>query len=68
MREDVLALMNDEPLAQATATLYARLERNYAGRAKAYDAWVASLNAVNATLKSAGEKPVAAPSAPYKHQ
>lgn len=64
LREDILALMNDEPLAQATSTLYARLERNYAERAKAYDAWVASLSAVNVTLKSAGEKPVAATNAP----
>ena len=61
LREDVLGLMNDEPLAQASLTLHARLERNYAERAKAYDAWVGSLDAVNATLKAAGEKPVAAP-------
>ncbi len=61
LREDILGLMNDEPLAQASLTLYAHLERNYAARAKAYDAWVASLNGVNATLKAAGEKPVAAP-------
>src|SRR5580700_11690879 len=61
LREDVLGLMNDETLAQASLTLYARLERNYAARAKAYDAWAASLNGVNATLKAAGEKPVAPP-------
>ncbi len=60
LREDVLGLMNDEPLAQATLALYARLERDYAARAKAYDAWVASLSSVNTTLKAAGQKPVSA--------
>ncbi len=64
LREDVLGLMNDEPLAQASLTLYARLERNYAARAKAYNAWAASLDGVNATLKAAGEKPVSAANAP----
>ncbi|HEV3091812.1 MAG TPA: hypothetical protein VGX91_10295 [Candidatus Cybelea sp.] len=64
LREDVLGLMNDESLAQATLRLYARLERNYADRAKAYNAWVASLTAVNATLKAAGEQPVTAANAP----
>lgn len=60
LREDVLSLIADEPLAQASLTLHARLERNYAVRAKAYDAWVASLSGVNATLKAADEKPVSA--------
>jgi photosystem II stability/assembly factor-like uncharacterized protein len=64
LREDVLGLMNDEPLAQASLALYARLERDYAARAKAYDAWVASLSAVNATLKTADQKPVSAADAP----
>jgi len=65
--EDVQGLLNDEPLAQATLALYARLERNYAVRASAYDAWVTSLAGVNATLKAAGQKavpvPASAPSA-----
>jgi hypothetical protein len=56
--------MNDEPLAQASLMLYARLERDYAVRAKSYDSWVASLGAVNATLKAADEKPVSAAEAP----
>jgi hypothetical protein len=60
LREDVLGLINDEPLAQASLTLYARLERDYAARAKAYAVWEASLNDVNATLKAAGLKPVSA--------
>ncbi len=64
LREDVLGLMNDEPLAQASLLLYARLERDYADRAKAYDAWVASLSAANATLKAANEKPVSASGTP----
>jgi photosystem II stability/assembly factor-like uncharacterized protein len=64
LREDVLGLMNDEPLAQATAILYDRLERAYAVRAKTYDAWVASLSGVNATLKAAAVKPVSAADAP----
>ena len=64
LREDVLGLMNDEPLAQASLTLYARLERDYAAHAKAYDAWVASLGGVNATLKAVEQKPVSAADAP----
>lgn len=60
LREDVLGLITDEPLAQASLMLHARLERDYAVRAKAYDAWVASLSGVNATLKAADEKPVSA--------
>ncbi len=63
LREDVLGLINDEPLAQASLTLYARLERDYAARAKTYQGWTASLAGVNATLKAAGQKPVAVPSA-----
>ena len=61
LREDVLGLMNDEPLAQASVELYARLERDYAGRRQAYDAWLASLSGVNVTLKAAGQKPVTVP-------
>ena len=61
LREDALGLMNDEPLAQASLTLYSRLERNYAARAKAYNAWLASLGSVNATLKAAGQKPLVVP-------
>jgi photosystem II stability/assembly factor-like uncharacterized protein len=60
LREDVLGLMNAEPLAQASLMLYARLERDYGNHAKAYVAWVASLGGVNATLKAANEKPVSA--------
>lgn len=60
LREDVLGLMNAEPLAQASLTLYARLERDYGLHAKAYDAWVASLGGVNAILKAANDKPVSA--------
>lgn len=64
LREDVLGLMGDETLAQASLTLYARLDREYAVRAKVYDAWAASLGRVNAMLKAAGEKPVSAAAAP----
>ena len=39
LREDALNLTGDEPLAQASLTLYVRLERTYASRATAYDAW-----------------------------
>ena len=60
LREDVLGLMNAEPLAQASLMLYARLERDYGLHAKAYDAWVASLGGVNATLKAANDKPISA--------
>jgi photosystem II stability/assembly factor-like uncharacterized protein len=62
LAEDTLSLINDEPLAQASLALYARLERNYASRATAYDSWTASLSAVNAALKAANQKPVAIPS------
>jgi photosystem II stability/assembly factor-like uncharacterized protein len=64
LREDVLNLMNDEPLAQASLALYARLQRDYAARARAYNAWVASLRGINTTLKGAAEKPVSAAGAP----
>ena len=46
--EDMQGLTNDEPLAQASLALYARLERTYASRALAYNAWIASLNGLNA--------------------
>ncbi len=62
LREDVLGLMQDETLAQASLQLYARLERTYGERAVAYDAWVGSLPGVNATLKAANLKPVPIPS------
>ncbi|HET9030002.1 MAG TPA: hypothetical protein VFN49_07485 [Candidatus Aquilonibacter sp.] len=61
LREDVMNLMNQEPLAQASLVLYARLEREYTGRATAYNAWRAQISALNATLKSAGCKTVAMP-------
>jgi photosystem II stability/assembly factor-like uncharacterized protein len=67
LREDVLGLLGDEPLAQASLMLYGRLERDYATRAKDYDAWVASLPGLNATLKAADEKMVSAPDAPSGH-
>jgi hypothetical protein len=54
-------LIGDEPLAQASLTLYARLERTYGLRATAYNAWTASLTALNATLKAANQKPIAVP-------
>jgi photosystem II stability/assembly factor-like uncharacterized protein len=59
--EDLQGLINDEPLAQASLTLYARLERAYASRAVAYNAWVGSLSGVNATLKTAGQKAITVP-------
>jgi hypothetical protein len=59
--EDLQGLTNDEPLAQASLQLYARLERTYASRAIAYNSWVASLNGLNATLKAAGQKVVTVP-------
>jgi hypothetical protein len=61
LREDVFSVINDEPLAQASLTLYARLERAYASRATTYDSWTASLSAVNAALKAANEKPLVIP-------
>jgi photosystem II stability/assembly factor-like uncharacterized protein len=61
LREDVMSLMNDEALAQASLQLYARLAREYAGSTTTYDAWKASLSSVNATLKTAGMKPLGTP-------
>ena len=61
LREDVLSLANDEPLAQASLQLYARLESMYAERAQAYNAWVASYGTIDAAIKAAGGKSVAAP-------
>jgi len=61
IREDVMSLMNQEPLAQASLTLYARLEREYALKAVAYNAWRSKIAQVNDTLKAAGCKVVAAP-------
>ena len=61
LREDAINLTGNEPLAQASLTLYTSLERTYALRATAYNAWRASLAAVNATLKAANQKPVAIP-------
>ena len=59
--EDTQGLINDEPLAQASVSLYARLERTYTTRAAAYNAWVASLGGLNATLKAAGQKAITVP-------
>jgi len=63
LREDVMSLMNNEPLAQASLQLYARLAKEYAGSTIAYAAWSASLGGVNATLKAASLKPLATPAA-----
>lgn len=38
-REDVMTLTTAEPLAQASLRLYARLEREYTGKASLYNAW-----------------------------
>ena len=64
LREDILGA--DERRAARAGELDAlRAPRTQLRRAReAYDAWVASLNGVNATLKAAGEKPVAATNAP----
>ncbi len=61
IREDVMNLLNQEPLAQASTQLYARLEREYSARALAYNAWVRSLANFNSTLKAAGRKSVRLP-------
>ena len=53
--------MNDEALAQASLKLYARLAREYTGSANAYNTWTASIDGINATLKAANMKPLAAP-------
>lgn len=63
IREDAMALINDEPLAQATVALYARLESTYAQKATAYAAWTNNLAAWNATLKAAGLKTIPPPGA-----
>lgn len=47
LREDAMNLLNAEPLAQATTQLYARLEREYADRAVAYDELNASIRALS---------------------
>ncbi|MEO6834724.1 MAG: hypothetical protein ABI231_02295 [Candidatus Tumulicola sp.] len=63
LREDAINLTGAEPLAQASLHLYARLEGTYAQRVVSYDGWVRSLVPLNATLKSAGLKPVPVPAA-----
>lgn len=60
-REDVMGLMNQEPLAQASLNLYARLERSYASKASAYNAWVGRFAEINRTLQSVGLQTVASP-------
>jgi photosystem II stability/assembly factor-like uncharacterized protein len=62
IREDVLNLISQETLAQASLQLYARLETQYRARAVAYNAWVQSLVALNASLQAAKAKTVALPS------
>jgi len=63
IREDVMSLINDEPLAQSSLELYARLENGYADKVIAYDAWAAKVVGWNAQLKSAGLKAVPVPTA-----
>jgi len=45
-REDVMAVLHQEPLAQASLQLYARLERMYVSKALAYNAWAKKVGAV----------------------
>ncbi|MDE2483117.1 MAG: hypothetical protein KGN02_13135 [bacterium] len=59
--EDVMALLGDEPLAQATHDLYVRLEREYVGHVTAYTAWRTRIATIDRTLAAAGAKPVAMP-------
>jgi hypothetical protein len=61
IREDAMALLNDEPLAQATSHLYARLESAYTQKTVSYDDWIRGLAGWNATLKGAGLKVVPIP-------
>lgn len=51
LHEDAASLIGQEPLAQATLQLYARLESEYTQRATAYNAWAAHMVAFDATLK-----------------
>ncbi|MDQ2681543.1 MAG: hypothetical protein M3Y21_11090, partial [Candidatus Eremiobacteraeota bacterium] len=60
-REDVMGLMNQEPLAQASLQLYAHLERTYAAKSLAYNAWARGFADTNAELKAAGAKLIPAP-------
>ncbi|MEO6912556.1 MAG: hypothetical protein ABI182_00870, partial [Candidatus Baltobacteraceae bacterium] len=60
-REDVMGLMNQEPLAQASLQLYARLERTYTAKSMAYNHWARTFGSANATLKTAGLKQIASP-------
>lgn len=60
-REDIMALMNDETLAQASLALYRQLENEYAVKVRAYQSWRAKVEAFNPTLKAAGLKPVDTP-------
>lgn len=61
LREDVLGLMNQEPLAQASLQLYASLERTYTAKASAYNQWARKFGAINSTLKTAGLRTIAKP-------
>ena len=61
IREDILNLLNQETLAQASTTLYERLESAYGAHAVAYNAWVSKLGEVNALLKTAGQKSITIP-------
>ena len=64
LREDVLQVMQSEPLAQASLDLYARLQRTYAERVVSYGAWQGKIAAWNADLKAAGLKPISASVSP----
>lgn len=62
-REDVMSLMQQEPLAQASVNLYARLEHEYPSKVAEYEAWRTKILAFNPTLKAAGCKTIATPQA-----
>jgi photosystem II stability/assembly factor-like uncharacterized protein len=58
LREDVMALANAEPLAQASLQLFDRLNATYAQKKVAYDGWLREVAGWNAMLKSVGLKPI----------
>ena len=58
-REDVMGLIQQEPLAQASLTLYATLERRYVDKARLYNAWAARNKAAIAPLAPRTLAPIA---------
>lgn len=60
-REDVLSLMNQEPLAQASLHLYSRLEQAYSAKAGGYNRWAANFGAIKSILAAGGVKTIATP-------